>query len=176
MNSPRVNQIQSVMQHLVCPLPADFDPNNGDYLFYAGNNKGAKEINFKLVGDVTVRKTELEKKTHRQSYRKLYSRRPHVQLKARLRLADPEKAAKRKEYANLPKVKKRKQELAALGRAVRRKMKETHPQLYSQLVDDITSVKLDPLEFKEEVTWNDDGTYEKREFQNYPKGEICGSS
>lgn len=124
------------MQQAVITLPSDFSPQQ-DWLFLARGNGKNVEVNYKLVGGITIKKTKEEQIAHRRAYRKKYSRRPHVIAKTRKRLEDPDKKAKRKEYANRESVKKRKQELAALGRSVRRKMKEEMPEVYFKLVSEV---------------------------------------
>lgn len=128
------------MQQAVISLPEDFDPRT-DYLFSAGSNGRTREVNYKLVGGVIIKKTKEEQIAHRRKYRRAYTKRPHVVLKSKARREDPVRKEKIREYANKPEVKKRKQELAALGRAVRRKIKEDMPDVYENIVSQVIDQK-----------------------------------
>lgn len=82
---------------------------------------------------MTPQLTDPERQKARQGYRKEYMKKPKTIAKVKARMADPEVIAKRKVYAEREDVKRRKKELAARARAIRRALKETQPENYELL-------------------------------------------
>ena len=82
---------------------------------------------------IFIKKNEEELAEHRRGYRKDYQTRPHVKVKNRKRLEDPEVKKKRKEYSDRDDVKERKKKLAKVNREMRNKLKEANPDLYVDL-------------------------------------------
>jgi hypothetical protein len=104
----------------------------GDELSYI-NTQGERIICPWEVKMVTPQLTDPERQKARQGYRKEYMKKPKTIAKVKARMADPEVIAKRKVYAEREDVKKRKKELAARARAIRRALKETQPENYELL-------------------------------------------
>lgn len=95
---------------------------------------------------VKLLKTLQEKNEARRQYRKEYMSRPDVQVKVKKRMNDPLLIEKRKEYAARDDVKKRKQELAARSRSIKRILKEREPTLYYNLLTEISSANTEKEE------------------------------
>lgn len=82
------------------------------------------------VGPIKQLKTQKEKDLKRKEYRKLYMKRADVMEKTKIRLQDPEVVKKRKEYAELPRVKEQKKRLSSYSRKIRKELKQNNPALY----------------------------------------------
>ena len=129
------------MSHLVAPLPADYDPSRDIFFCVRDGNIMPEPIAFKKADNIIIRKTEEEKIAAKRVYRRKYAHKESTRAKMLEKAKNPDRIAKRKAYAAKPEVKKRKQELAALNRSVRRKMKEELPHMYNKLVEDIIAQK-----------------------------------
>lgn len=97
------------------------------------NDRGERIICPWELKMITPHLTEPERLKARQGYRKEYMKKPKTIAKVKARMADPDVIAKRKVYAEREDVKKRKKELAARARAIRRALKETQPENYELL-------------------------------------------
>jgi hypothetical protein len=123
------------MATIVISRPPGFDPAK-NYIFCASEDGGAEELKFQVM-DVRKKKSKEEIRQKRREYRRKYTQKPEVKAKIQKRLADPLVIQKRKEYAQRPDVKVRKHVLAGRARAIRNRLKETHPELYQQMLKEL---------------------------------------
>lgn len=123
---------------IVCEVPSVFNPRTSNILM-SDSEGHFHTLPFK-VAEVKMKKTIEEKLKEKRAYRDDYMKRPHVQEKAKKRLADPELMAKKREYAQRPEVKQRKKELAARARLVRRELKTRYPELYNEILEETIEV------------------------------------
>lgn len=112
-------------------------PTNVKSLFFVNENGDNVEVQVQKR-PVKLLKTQEEKNLAKRLYRKEYMARPEVQCKIKKRMNDPILIEKRKEYAARDDVKKRKQELAARSRSIKRILKEREPQMYYDLLSEIS--------------------------------------
>lgn len=138
-NEKAKRKVEPMKRVLVCKLDDNFSPKEEQgFIMYSSKPDftDAQVVPFE-IREARLKKNRQELNAARRAYTKNYMKKPHVLEKLKQKHASEEYKKAKKEYSQKESTKQLKRRNAARNRRLRRRLKESNPELYDRMMSQV---------------------------------------